>query len=243
MKKMNQKGFSLAELLIVVAIIAVLVAIAIPTFSDQMERSREAVDISNLRNAYSLAMSKILMVPVKTYPVVVEFKQQAEGWSTDTSDLPFTLPDDFKPTASDGAQTLFFTKKDADKDKVDVDTEAPKDTPAYSNTGTVSLPGLKVGAKMKEVFIAYSSFINDDAAVDTPTSIVAVDFGKIKGLEYEEADNKGVKSVKISGMPKNAIKAEDGGSYTGETVTIYMLDKNGVLGSYSIPNVTVDGRT
>ena len=44
MKKMNNKrGFTLAELLIVVAIIAVLVAISIPIFTTQLEKSRDAV--------------------------------------------------------------------------------------------------------------------------------------------------------------------------------------------------------
>lgn len=51
----KKKGFTIAELLIVVAIIAVLVAVAIPVFSTQLESSREGVDVSNLRNAYSAA--------------------------------------------------------------------------------------------------------------------------------------------------------------------------------------------
>ena len=49
----NKKGFTLAELLIVVAIIGVLVAISIPIFTSQLEKSREAVDEANLRNAYA----------------------------------------------------------------------------------------------------------------------------------------------------------------------------------------------
>ena len=54
MKKVNEnKGFTLAELLIVVAVIAVLVAVAIPTFSAQLEKSRQAVDVSNLRGAFA----------------------------------------------------------------------------------------------------------------------------------------------------------------------------------------------
>ena len=54
MKKMNNKrGFTLAELLIVVAIIAVLVAIAIPIFNTQLEKSRDAVDEANIRAAYA----------------------------------------------------------------------------------------------------------------------------------------------------------------------------------------------
>ncbi len=49
----NKKGFTLMEMLIVVAIIAVLVAIAIPTMTNQLEKSREATDAANLRAAYA----------------------------------------------------------------------------------------------------------------------------------------------------------------------------------------------
>ena len=55
MKKVNEKGFTLAELLIVVAVIAVLVAVAIPTFSDQLEKARQSTDVANLRDAYAVA--------------------------------------------------------------------------------------------------------------------------------------------------------------------------------------------
>ena len=47
------KGFTMAELLIVVAIIAVLVAVAIPVFGSQLEKAREAADESNLRALYA----------------------------------------------------------------------------------------------------------------------------------------------------------------------------------------------
>lgn len=52
----SAKGFTLAELLIVVAIIAVLVAIGIPIFTSQLEKSREAVDLSDVRSAYAEVM-------------------------------------------------------------------------------------------------------------------------------------------------------------------------------------------
>lgn len=60
MKRLNKKGFTLAELLIVVAIIAILVAIGIPAFSTAMERSRETVDLSNVRGAYAEFMAGTL---------------------------------------------------------------------------------------------------------------------------------------------------------------------------------------
>ncbi len=58
--KKNNKGFTLAELLIVVAIIAVLVAIAIPVFSAQLEKSREATDLANVRSAYATLIADYL---------------------------------------------------------------------------------------------------------------------------------------------------------------------------------------
>ena len=56
MKNKEKKGFTLAELLIVVAIIAVLVAIAIPIFNKQIEKAREAYDIYTMRVAASAAV-------------------------------------------------------------------------------------------------------------------------------------------------------------------------------------------
>lgn len=53
MNKTNRKGFTLAELLIVVAIIAVLVAIAIPVFTSQLHNARVAADQANLRAYYA----------------------------------------------------------------------------------------------------------------------------------------------------------------------------------------------
>ena len=59
-KKLNKKGFTLAELLVVVAIIGVLVAISIPIFTSQLEKSREAVDLANLRAAYAAGSAAAL---------------------------------------------------------------------------------------------------------------------------------------------------------------------------------------
>ena len=49
----NKKGFTLMEMLIVVAIIAVLVAIAIPTFSNSLTKAKEAADVANVRALYA----------------------------------------------------------------------------------------------------------------------------------------------------------------------------------------------
>ena len=79
MKKMNQKGFTMAELLIVVAIIAVLVAIAIPIFTTQLEKSREAVDAANIRAAYAEVMADAVGGTTATTKDVT-LKQQKADW-------------------------------------------------------------------------------------------------------------------------------------------------------------------
>ncbi len=53
MSKRFQKGFTLAELLVVVAIIAILVAIAIPVFTSQIHKAKVSADLANLRSYYS----------------------------------------------------------------------------------------------------------------------------------------------------------------------------------------------
>jgi prepilin-type N-terminal cleavage/methylation domain-containing protein len=58
--KNNKKGFTLAELLIVVAIIGILVAISIPILSKQLEKSRDATSIANIRSAYAEAVNNVL---------------------------------------------------------------------------------------------------------------------------------------------------------------------------------------
>ena len=53
----NKKGFTLAELLVVVAIVGILVAISIPVFTAQLSKARKA---ANLRAAKAAAVAEYL---------------------------------------------------------------------------------------------------------------------------------------------------------------------------------------
>lgn len=52
-KLQSKKAFTLMEMLIVVAIIGILVAIAIPTFTNALTKAKEAADLANVRAAYA----------------------------------------------------------------------------------------------------------------------------------------------------------------------------------------------
>ena len=56
MKKNNKKGFTLAELLVVVAIIGVLAAISIPVFGSAVGKAEHAANVANVRAAYAEAL-------------------------------------------------------------------------------------------------------------------------------------------------------------------------------------------
>ncbi|MEG1470499.1 MAG: prepilin-type N-terminal cleavage/methylation domain-containing protein, partial [Anaerovoracaceae bacterium] len=66
-KKINKRGFTLAELLVVVAIIAILVAVSIPIFSGKLEEARKNTDLANVRAAKAVAVVEYLSNQVLDY--------------------------------------------------------------------------------------------------------------------------------------------------------------------------------
>lgn len=90
MRKMkNSKGFTLMEMLIVVAIIAILVAIMIPVMTSQLERARETADLANLRSAYAEASVNALSDTTGAGKSnVVTFTQTKADWQYLESSIP-----------------------------------------------------------------------------------------------------------------------------------------------------------
>ena len=89
-KLTNKKGFTLMEMLIVVAIIAVLVAIAIPTFNGALTKSKEAADVANIRAAYA------------------EYQVQAIGGDANVTFNKPALNYDNKYTFTDSTKTITY---------------------------------------------------------------------------------------------------------------------------------------
>ena len=115
-KLKERKGFTLAELLIVVAIIAVLVAVAIPVFTTQLEKSRDATSVANIRSAYAEAMTDYLTGEVGsgntiTKPAVLQTADK-NSWSGNGANLPFSVPADPGGIKNAQKKNITFTFKD-----------------------------------------------------------------------------------------------------------------------------------
>lgn len=82
MKKMNNKGFSLVELIIVIAIMAILIVVLAPQYLKYVEKSRNSTDLQS----------------------VTEFKDAIEVWAAD--------PDAGTVNDSDGTVSIAFKKAD-----------------------------------------------------------------------------------------------------------------------------------
>lgn len=104
-KLQSKKGFTLMEMLIVVAIIAVLVAIAIPVFNGALTKSKEAADVANVRATYAEWQTSMLTENTAAPTSNDAFLAGPTGKSTLTLNYPTQLTVD-----KDGTITYTTTK-------------------------------------------------------------------------------------------------------------------------------------
>ena len=142
--KQNRKGFTLAELLIVVAIIAVLVAVAIPVFSAQLEKSREATDVANIRSAYAGVVTKYLENPDANKSIAISVTAQQKVAGCQTSPAPvLTYQGNGKQSTYPLANVLggnTLPKKYVVKITIDSSTGAASPNVSASNDASTGTP-------------------------------------------------------------------------------------------------------
>ena len=102
MKKHNRKGFTLMEMLIVVAIIAILIAVAIPTFSNALSKAKLATDEANFRALKGLIITEYLTEG--TVPTGSVYLSK-DGSSTTTNS------GEAMKSASNSAITIYYENK------------------------------------------------------------------------------------------------------------------------------------
>ncbi len=100
----NSKGFTLIELMIVVVIIGILAAIAIPNFISMQDRAREGSVKSNMHTV-QLAVEDFAVQNDGTYPVAantaaVEGNCPGDAWPTNPFDGAESAVDFVAPTTA-----------------------------------------------------------------------------------------------------------------------------------------------
>lgn len=83
--KMNKKGFTLIEMLVVIAIIAILVAIVIPVVGNSTEKAKEAKDAANIRSAIAEVTTNALTGTATTKTVTLSQKGDFDSFKDATT--------------------------------------------------------------------------------------------------------------------------------------------------------------
>lgn len=60
MKNTKKRGFTIVELVVVIAVIAILASVLIPTFSNVVKNARKSKNLQDVRNVYTQALAEHL---------------------------------------------------------------------------------------------------------------------------------------------------------------------------------------
>lgn len=139
-KEMNNKGFSLVELIIVIAIMAILVGVLAPQFIKYVERSRKSTDVQNV--AQIITALQVYAADPNVTDTLTSGKVTLTTTSTAVSAANATGNAD-KALAAAGITTLQLKSKNWGATSYDLTVTVTNGVPSFSDgtalTGTNSI--------------------------------------------------------------------------------------------------------
>lgn len=127
MKKNNRKGFTITELVIVIAVIAILAAVLIPTFTSIINKANDSADLQEARATYTEWMAEhdyttgapaddVIVKVGDSYLVVVDNSMDDEVYdSYDAAQAAITLETGYEwpATAAEGVNVPVAAEEEA----------------------------------------------------------------------------------------------------------------------------------
>lgn len=101
----NKKGFTLAELLVVVAIVGILVAISIPVFTAQLSKARKATNQANIRAAKAAAVAQYMTDAADSTGELLYDYDIEKGSAEKSSTTPAVAAEDANAVTVDSASS------------------------------------------------------------------------------------------------------------------------------------------
>ena len=131
-RKMNNKGFSLVELIIVIAIMAILIVVLAPQYLKYVERSRNSTDLQNATE---------LKTAIETYVADPESKETMAADKKFIIKMTSTGGEVTSASDSDGKKVAEEALKSAGLDVKDIKCSSKTKWTSYSLTGTMKSNG------------------------------------------------------------------------------------------------------
>ena len=221
MKKNKIQGFSIIELVIVIAVIAVLSAVLIPTFGSVIENSRNSSRDSKAKNAYSDFVTRY---PTKTNKnIIIEIKDGGKTYYYSVTDGQIDLEkeDEHQPVSYtdkltvDGYIVYFDVGKLIWQQKWnDMVILKSKDTK------TVSLSKVRYSSSSSQTFLTMS-FDKEDEINDILVTLEDLSFTKTENYEIDELNHNPKGAEYQLTLIHDVIQKDFSSPVIGDTVSHY----------------------
>ena len=215
MKRSTKKGFTIVELVIVIAIIAILAAVLIPTFASLIQKANESKDTQLVKN-----LNTALAADNKEHKTMTDALKAAEAFGYDVGKINASATGN--EILWDSENDVFCYLKDGNVEYIpESNATKPADYKLWEiYDAKKTIPA--VAEQKFSVYLADDANISDDGKVTVSVGFDAGTFSGLKAVEYNNTTS--AQSVVIrtnSGFTNVTVNGKEGSGDSGTTVYHY----------------------